>query len=175
MKSRAIKSTADSLVSGIKKSFTDAAVTFTNATGAITSTTTNFELLFNIGDRILISGTSSNNGLIIVTAFAAGGLVLGTTTSLTDEYIGVGGTATFQIAQETSINGINIRNAHSGVLTFTLYDDVVATAGKEIAVFVVPATTTIVESFPQIYCPNGLYVDGSAWSGTGTAVYTYIV
>jgi len=175
MKSRVVKLGADGLVSGIAKSFTDTAVTFTNATGAITSTTTNFELLFNIGDRILISGTSSNNGLIIVTGFAVNGLVMITTTTLTDEYLGSPGSATFQTAQETSINGINIRNAHSGILTFTLYNDVVATAGKEIAVFVVPATTTIVETFPQVYCPNGLYVDGSAWSGTGTAVYTYIV
>ena len=174
MKSRTVKLGANGLVSGMKKSFTDN-VTFTNATKLITSTTTDFRLIFSIGDRVLISGTSSNNGLILVTGFAPTGLMLLTSSSLTDEYLGSPSSATFQLAQEMSINGINIRNAHSGVLTFTLYDDIVATAGKEIAVFVVPATTTMYETFPQIYCVNGLYIAASAWTGTGTAVYTYII
>tara|TARA_R110002020_G_scaffold120910_7_gene275292 strand:+ start:5807 stop:6334 length:528 start_codon:yes stop_codon:yes gene_type:complete len=175
MKTRTVKLGADGLVSGMNRSFIDA-VTFTNATGAITSTTTNFELIFKIGDRVLISGTSSNNGLIIVTGFAVNGLVMITTTSLTDEYLGSPSNATFQTAQPISINGISIRNSDgSSPLIFTLYDDIIATAGKEIASFIVPALTTMTESLPQIYCANGLYIDGSAWTGTGTAVYAYII
>ena len=175
MKTRTVKLSANGLAGGIGKSLTDAAVTFTNATGAITSTTTNFELIFKIGDRVLVSGTSSNNGIIIVTGFAVGGLVMITTTSLTDEYLGSPGSGIFQIAQPMSINGINIRNAHLSPLIFTLYDDAAATAGKEIAVFQVGAASTIFESFPQIYCANGLYIAASAWTGTGTAVYAYII
>ena len=171
MKSRVVKSTADGLVSGIKKAYIDAAVTFTAATKVITSTTTNFELVFKIGDRVLISDTSSNNGLIEISGFASAGLVMITTTSLTDEYLASPASVTFEVAQEISLNAISIRNSDgSSPLIFTFYNDIVATAGTEIASFIVPALT-----LPQVYCPHGLYLDGSAWTGTGTAVYTYVI
>lgn len=170
MKTRLIRAAADGLISGERANYIDT-VTFDNGTSAISLDDANEKmgLLFDVGDRILVSNTSSNNSLFIPTSITANGMI----TSVAPVNEVSKADTKLSTAQPCCLVGIQIFNAHSGPQSYILYNDITSTAGYQIAVIMVPAASSFDMSFPSVYCDGGLYIDGG-WTGTGTSAHIYI-
>jgi len=170
MKTRPIRVAADGLISGERANYIDT-VTFDNGTSTIVLDDSNekMDLLFNVGDRILVSNTASNNSLFIPTSITANGMI--TSVAPSDEVSKAD--TKLSVAQPCCLVGIQIYNAHSGPQLYLLYNDITNTAGYEVARIIVPATSSFDMSFPSVYCGGGLYIDGG-WTGTGTSAHVYI-
>ena len=170
MKTRCKKMEADGLISGERANYIDT-VTFDNGASTIVLDDTNEKmgLLFNVGDRILVSNTASNNSLFIPTSITANGMI--TSVAPTGEVSKAN--TKLSVAQPCSLVGIQIFNADSNPQGYLLYNDITNTAGYEIARIMVPATSSFDMSFPSVYCDGGLYIAGT-WTGTGTSAHVYI-
>ena len=162
--------TANTNVAGFSRVVINAAY-FTASGNVITTTDTdNWLAVFNVGDDIYISGTSSNNGWFSVATVTA-------TTITTNESISGEGSSgspvadvNFNYAQPITVAKIVLVNYSGSASSLSWYDDVTNTAANQSGMIHLGANDTY-DLEIDCYMKRGLYVLSGSWTNVEAYIY----